>query len=359
MSPRAKSGKKVLTGQTLSVGEPLVEAARHLLPPRFEGLQRAVAESLGSQTDDPEPIHRLRVASRRCATAIELLGVLIPRDLRRPLLRDLKKLRRDCGPARDLDIQRAFYERLLGEVETQDLAVVDLLYERVSTHREKRQNQLIKGIEKRCRKLDRGCADVLAHLDLLRDRNPDPCGTLGETALPLLSGLLQRVCDLAPPSDASATQLHRLRIAGKKLRYACELFEPLLGPDYTRHLAPHLVALQDELGQQHDSEVAGEHLAELRRRWKRKRHDSSWERKPQGLFSWRELSAGMQFVARLHAERAAASREQFFQLWPGFSTTEFRQPLEARLKQLSDARGAGPGPVRSTKADLKSRRSTP
>jgi hypothetical protein len=46
-------------------------------------------------------------------------------------------------------------------------------------------------------------------------------------------------------------------------------------------------------------------------------------------------------------------------LWPGFSTTEFRQPLEARLKQLSDARGAGPGPVRSTKADLKSRRSTP
>jgi CHAD domain-containing protein len=240
MSPRAKSGKKVLTGQTLSVGEPLVEAARHLLPLRFEGLQRAVAESLGSQTDDPEPIHRLRVASRRCATAIELLGVLIPRDLRRPLLRDLKKLRRDCGPARDLDIQRAFYERLLGEVETQDLAVVDLLYERVSTHREKRQNQLIKGIEKRCRKLDRGCADVLAHLDLLRDRNPDPCGTLGETALPLLSGLLQRVCDLAPPSDASATQLHRLRIAGKKLRYACELFEPLLGPDYTRHLAPHL-----------------------------------------------------------------------------------------------------------------------
>lgn len=336
MSPRAKPRKQVAVSERLTVGEPLVEAARQLLPPRFEALRGAVAESLAARGDDPEPIHRLRVATRRCATAVELLKLLIPRDLRQPLLRDLKKLRHACGPARDLDIQREFYERLLSEVDTRDLAVVDLLYERVSLQREKRQPPMIEEIGKRRSKLERGCDDILAHLEILHERNPDRCGTLGEVALPLLSGLLRKV-RLAPAvCDATPNQLHQLRIAGKKLRYACELFEPLLGPEYTRQLAPQLVALQDELGQHHDSQISGEQLAELRRRWKRKRHEPSWDRKPQGLFSWKELSEGMRFVAQAHAEQGAAAQQRFVQLWPGFSTTGFRQPLESRLRELSD-----------------------
>jgi CHAD domain-containing protein len=359
MSPRAKSGKKVLAEETLDIGVPLVLAARQLLRPRFDDLGRALEELRGSRMDDPKPNHNLRVVTRRCAVAIQLLGVLIPRDLRRPMLQQLKKLRRDCGPLRDLDIQREFYEKLLSEVETQDLAVVDLLYERVSVRREQRQRGLLDGLAKRQRKLDRGCADVLAHLDLLRERTPDPFGSLGETVLPLLSRLLQRVCDAAPSRNASSAELHRLRIAGKRLRYACELFEPLLGPDYPREFAPSLIALQDVLGQYHDSQVARQQLAELRNRWKRKRHRSSWDSKPQGLFSWRELSSGLGFVAQVHADRAAAARDRFFRLWHGFTTTNFRQPLQARLRQLSEAMGVRPQPTRSSKVDSKSRRASP
>ena len=341
MSPRVKSPGAEPAGETLTLGQPLVQSAALLLPPRFERLRVALEESLASRIDDPEPIHQLRVATRRCATAVDLLGVLIPTDLRRPVLRQLKQLRQICGPARDLDIQRAFYERLLTEADARDLAVIDLLYERGTSRREKLQQDLLDGIARRRRKLERRCTDVLAHLDLLRERTSAPCGRLGETALPLLTGLLQRVCDQAPGPNSSSAQLHRLRIAGKKLRYACELFQPLLEPEYSTLLAPQLIALQDELGNHHDAQVAEEQLAELRQRWKQKRLRPNWDHKPQGLFSWKELSAGLRFVARVHADRAAAARERFFQLWPDFSTTAFRLPLEARLRQLSSAPSRG------------------
>jgi CHAD domain-containing protein len=360
MSPRVKSPKANPAEESLTAAQPLVQSATLLLPPRFERLQVTLEQSLASRIDDPEPIHQLRVATRRCATAVDLLGGLIPSDLRRPLLRQLKKLRRVCGPARDLDIERAFYEQLLGEVDTRDLAVIDLLYERATIRRERLQPDLLDGLARRQKKLARRCADVLAHLELLRERTPDPCGHLEETALPLLTGLLQDVCDQAPGPNSSPAELHRLRIAGKKLRYACELFEPLLEPGYSSLLAPQLVAVQDELGTCHDAQVAGEQLAALRQRWKRKRLRSSWDHKPQGLFSWKELSAGLRFVARVHADRAAAARERFFELWPRFATTAFRMPLEARLRQLSSATQPGRKTPRSAKrARPKSDRSVP
>jgi hypothetical protein len=69
MSPRAKSGKKVLAEETLDIGVPLVLAARQLLRPRFDDLGRALEELRGSRLDDPKPNHNLRVVTRRCAVA--------------------------------------------------------------------------------------------------------------------------------------------------------------------------------------------------------------------------------------------------------------------------------------------------
>ena len=45
--------------------------------------------------------------------------------------------------------------------------------------------------------------------------------------------------------------MHRLRIAVKKLRYALELFEPVLGASYEA-LSARAVALQELLGNHHD-----------------------------------------------------------------------------------------------------------
>ena len=335
MSPRAKSLKSARTACEAAPGQPLVLAAKDLLQPRFERLTTVLTEAIAAPAEEPEAIHRLRVATRRSATAVETLASVIPTDLRQPLLRQLKKLRRACGPARDLDIQQEFYEHLLAEVETRDLAVVDLLYERVTIARDKLHPELQLALERRRKKLQRAMDDVIAHLEILRERSPDIYGSLSETACPLLSRALTRVCEQTPAQDSSPDVLHNLRIAGKKLRYACELFEPLLGADFADTLAPHLIALQDELGIYHDAEVARQDLARLRLKWKRKRHRDNWDQKPQGLFSWKELAAGLKYVTRVHSERAAQARERFLMLWPSFSTTAFRQPLEKRLQRLA------------------------
>jgi CHAD domain-containing protein len=61
----------------------------------------------------------------------------------------------------------------------------------------------------------------------------------------------------SPPED-----LHRLRIAGKRLRYAVEFLEPLYGRP-ARRLAKRLSSLQDVLGLHQDAQVAMAHLREL------------------------------------------------------------------------------------------------
>ena len=337
MAPRAKSLKTAHPNRGLSPGQPLVIAARELLQPRFERLNEVLAEALVAPAEEAEPIHRLRVATRRCATALNTFGRLIPSELRQPVQRRLKRLRQACGPARDLDIQRDFYEHLLTEVETRDLAVVDLLYERVANRRERLQQELQQSLGRGRKKLQRRMDDVLDHLEILQERPTAPFGRVAQTAGPLLSRALNDVCSRGPNADSTAESLHSLRIAGKHLRYACELFEPLLGDDFADSLAPHLVALQDELGICHDSQVTREELARLRLRWKRKRHGAKWDQKPQGLFLWKELVGGLRFVARVHADRAEQARDRFLTLWPSFSTTAFRQPLESRLQQLTQS----------------------
>lgn len=54
---------------------------------------------------------------------------------------------------------------------------------------------------------------------------------------------------------ATSEQLHALRIAGKHLRYTLELFEAPLGGEAEQLLEP-VRALQEQLGQIHDADVA-------------------------------------------------------------------------------------------------------
>ncbi|HKO91227.1 MAG TPA: CHAD domain-containing protein, partial [Polyangiaceae bacterium] len=58
-----------------------------------------------------------------------------------------------------------------------------------------------------------------------------------------------------------AEQLHRLRIDIKKVRYALELFEPLLG-EHFQGLNQRATALQELLGAHHDLTVLGDIVAE-------------------------------------------------------------------------------------------------
>jgi CHAD domain-containing protein len=63
--------------------------------------------------------------------------------------------------------------------------------------------------------------------------------------------------------DASSEQLHDLRIACKYLRYTLELFEPALGEN-AEGLLKQVTAMQEHLGNVHDTDVALDYLAAAR-----------------------------------------------------------------------------------------------
>jgi CHAD domain-containing protein len=67
-------------------------------------------------------------------------------------------------------------------------------------------------------------------------------------------------------SDHDARSVHRLRIAGKRSRYALEFFQSLYRDKGTRTYLKMLSFMQDELGRHNDLAVADHLLQELAQR---------------------------------------------------------------------------------------------
>jgi CHAD domain-containing protein len=87
-------------------------------------------------TDDPERVHKMRVATRRLRAALEVFGAGLPRKHARTALADVKTLAAALGERRDCDVliellgslrretrraERAAIDRLVGELHDQQL----------------------------------------------------------------------------------------------------------------------------------------------------------------------------------------------------------------------------------------------
>ena len=81
--------------------------------------------------------------------------------------------------------------------------------------------------------------------------------TLAENAARVIAFRLEELLSWrAALGDAEAvSDLHNMRIAAKRLRYALEALREVLGPE-TAPLVERVVALQDALGALHDADVA-------------------------------------------------------------------------------------------------------
>jgi CHAD domain-containing protein len=117
--------------------------------------------------------------------------------------------------------------------------------------------------------------------------------------MPLAGNSWRKVARRARRLDShpSDEELHQLRIAAKKCRYAVLALVPLLG-DGPARIGALLGVLQDALGEQHDAVVAGHWLQEAVRR----------ATDPQTAFS-----AGILYA--VERERAEAGREAWREPW--------------------------------------------
>ena len=129
------------------------------------------------------------------------------------------------------------------------------------------------------------------------------------------------------------SRLHKLRIQCKGLRYLAEFFKSLFDKEVVDPFIEHLVALQDLIGEQHDSVVAVERLENVR--------DFLIERLGARSATVKALNklieAGKERAKGLKGEVPGA-----FEAFLGFAESKkWRDALDSLVSQLaSDASGA-------------------
>ncbi len=219
---------------------------------------------------DIEHIHRMRVASRRLRAALPLFKSCFPKKKFRVWLRELQKITRALGDARDADVQIAFLIRLKKEKAREDpgsdagreirpVDVETFLLTRLQKKRQKLQRTVLSALENLERSgipgdMRAGCTEVITRAGNARTK-PALYGIPPVSAARIssrLSVLMQYERHMYNP-DAVAEH-HAMRIAAKKLRYTMEVYAPL----YRRNLKKSLIRvkrIQEILGDLHDCDV--------------------------------------------------------------------------------------------------------
>jgi CHAD domain-containing protein len=201
-------------------------------------------------SDDPEFIHQMRVATRRLRAAMRLFAPYLPPDFAGQLLPPLRQLMDRLGKARDLDV-------LLADIAVPVVHALpdeQFLASLVSAVTE-RQQAARKAAVRYLRSASYG---RLMRLETeMLHRPPFTESAAGKTiavfAADRLKRLRKKVLELAKAARIDdPASLHRLRIGGKRLRYALEFFESLYSGKPLQRLLSQFGRLQDDLGQLND-----------------------------------------------------------------------------------------------------------
>jgi CHAD domain-containing protein len=201
----------------------------------------------------------MRVATRRLRAGLRVFAVDEVRDAFEGLDAAAREIARALGAVRDLDVLRDDLRARAAVAAAHARAIDDLLAALRRVRAERRED--LRGV------LDGPVARQLWEafpraVDAL-ERAADPRIAVRAAAPELLHRRLRRVArSMRGIAAPTAAELHRVRRRCKRLRDACEFFEPWLG----KHVAP-LIAitkdLQDTLGALHDGDVAPDALRGL------------------------------------------------------------------------------------------------
>jgi CHAD domain-containing protein len=212
---------------------------------------------------DTEFLHDFRVAVRRTRSTLKLGRPALPGDLRETWEPAFKWLGDLTTPVRDLDVYELELPTMAGWLVAANPTDLEPLAAHLRRRRTAERRRLVRGL--RSARYQRLVDQWAARLGELSDPAADETageGQLGSaTALDLARSAIHRSGrrvtrdGRAVHADSPATDLHDLRKRCKELRYALEVFAPLLDKDDRKVLVTDLKVLQDVLGRFQDTEV--------------------------------------------------------------------------------------------------------
>ena len=277
--------------------------------------------------NDIEELHDMRVAVRRMRAAVRLFRPYLPKEHAAYLRKDLRRLGRALGPARDCDVMLANLEayRAALPVPTQDAFAP--LVQRWQKQRGRARNAMVRYLAgKRYRLLKQRIGPLLelvgqpvAASGTLNGQAAAPQEPLIATVTPrLITKRYKKLLAYGPSlHGASIETLHTLRIDCKRLRYALEFLRETLSPQAEAAIEDFKHA-QDHLGETNDAYVAGKDLRKLMKRWQCATDDARYPT------AAREELAG--YLAYCD-DRVRTNAHTFPAIWEHLTGCEFRQRL--------------------------------
>jgi CHAD domain-containing protein len=264
-----------------------------------------------------DSVHRLRVATRRTLAAFDAFADLVPARRAAWFTRRLREVRRVAGDARDLDV-------LAGRLAARPAAAAApptkaaLARSRLVAMLSRQRDTSRAPIREVHAKLlaagwDDRVADLLARIPT-GVRQPSFASYARDHVGPRIDRFFAKADRKLRDDD----DVHRLRIAGKKLRYALEIFAPVFPPRERVRCQEALERLQETLGDFTDHAAAADRFRRLAR------DDRS------GLD--RDALAGLE---RREAKLAAEARRAFVKWWNGSRRRELRRTIERSLERRS------------------------
>lgn len=232
-------------------------------------------ESAILESEDDEAIHQFRVAIRRFRAAIGAYRKMIDDGAHAVMSIDLRWLQRQFGPARDLDVLIAetlnpMQEHLLGQT-----AIVPLLDIAKQARAEARRRAHLALDNPRYAVMLLQIYRLLMTDDWRGGSAASQVGLdrpIRAFADEWLAKSHKRLVRLGGEhAELSETELHRLRLLAKKMRYGAQAFASLYGSKRTEKYLAHLAAIQDHLGSLNDAVVGRHLLADLIGRLTRER----------------------------------------------------------------------------------------
>lgn len=243
--------------QELRSQTPLDEAARVAVHIRLEVLRDALEPALEPPGRDPEPVHQLRVAARRATAAVDQFASTMGKRRGRRLRAIVKRIRRAAGEARDWDVFSIALRERRESASGDQLPGYDFLIGYAAGRRTAAQKLLVEALGGQQGKLRR-----LTEAAVESVRLPSPSNLHDFARLRLLD--LFHDLETTGNGDRNALdRLHRVRIHGKKLRYALEIFGGCCEPKALATCYEAIVTMQEILGRANDSLVSLERLAAL------------------------------------------------------------------------------------------------
>jgi CHAD domain-containing protein len=297
---KAKRGRDGKWIAGLSASTPLVDAARRVLTVRLEVVRDYLGLALREAEKDPEYVHQLRVGTRRAGAAVEIFSPYLPKKIYKTARKYLKRLRRAAGEARDWDVFLMNLTEAREKTSTRHRAGVDFLTGYALAQRDTAQGHLEEASPNGPAAFDYFLADTVAAVA----QSSGSARTLNELAAPLLSALLTDLEQAVKADLSDYSRLHRVRILGKRLRYAMEVFADCFPRPFRDKLYPAVEQMQDILGRANDSHVASQRLEALCAKIKVVRPDA-----------WKRLQPGIEAQLHYHQQRLPEERRRFLAWW--------------------------------------------